>query len=150
MMPATTSGPSSDTAPVEIRVTRTTTGASLRPDSASSVPVSRRGSGTTRSTENTAAASVAEMLAPSSTAISHGRSNTKCATRATTVTEIATPNVANATLSRMDPRMSFQLVVTPPSARMSTKAAKPRACASSASSNWIPKPDSPRATPISR
>ena len=35
-----------------------TTGASLKPDSASSIPASRRGSGTRRSTEKTAAASV--------------------------------------------------------------------------------------------
>ena len=51
-------------------VTRTTVGASLRPDSASSAPVSRFGSGTTRSTENTAAASVGDVTAPSRTAVS--------------------------------------------------------------------------------
>ena len=45
-----------------------TTGASLNPDSASSIPVSRRGSGTRRSTENTAAASVEVRIAPTSSA----------------------------------------------------------------------------------
>ena len=39
-----------------------TTGASLKPDSASSIPVIRRGSGTRRSTENTAAASVEDRI----------------------------------------------------------------------------------------
>ena len=60
-------------APVETTPTSTTVGASLRPDSASSVPVSRLGSGTTRSTENTAAASVGEQAAPSRIASSQGR-----------------------------------------------------------------------------
>ena len=54
-----------------ITVTSTTVGASLRPDSASSDPISRLGSGTRRSTENTAAASVGEVTAPSRTATSH-------------------------------------------------------------------------------
>ena len=73
MMPSMPKTPSSATAPVEISVTRTTVGASLRPDSASSAPTSRCGSGTTRSTENTAAASVGEQTAPSRTASSQGR-----------------------------------------------------------------------------
>ena len=73
MIPLAPSSPWSSNAPVEISVTSTTVGASLRPDSASSAPVSRRGSGTTRSTENTAAASVGDVTAPSSTASSHGR-----------------------------------------------------------------------------
>ena len=49
-----------------------TVGASLKPDSASRAPVIRRGNGTTRSTENTAAASVGEVTAPSRTASSQG------------------------------------------------------------------------------
>ena len=65
-------GPCSSSPPVEMIVTITMIGASLSPDSASSAPVSRLGSGTTRSTENTAAASVGEMIAPSSTAVSQG------------------------------------------------------------------------------
>lgn len=44
--------------------TRMTTGASLKPDSASSAPVSRDGSGTLRRTEKTAAASVEDTTAP--------------------------------------------------------------------------------------
>ena len=48
-------------APVDTSVTRTTVGASFSPDSASSAPVIRRGSGTTRRTENTAAASVGKL-----------------------------------------------------------------------------------------
>ena len=48
----------------EKATTRITTGASLNPDSASSTPVSRLGSGTLRSTEKTAAASVEETTAP--------------------------------------------------------------------------------------
>ena len=59
-------GPSA--APVLTSVTSRTVGASLRPDSASRAPVRPRGSGTRRSTENTAAASVGEVTAPSSTA----------------------------------------------------------------------------------
>ena len=42
-------------------VTRMTTGASLKPDSASSSPANRRGRGTLRNTENTAAASVDDL-----------------------------------------------------------------------------------------
>lgn len=49
---------------VEKATTRMTTGASLKPDSASSTPVTRAGSGTLRSTEKTAAASVDETTAP--------------------------------------------------------------------------------------
>ena len=51
--------------------TSSTTGASLKPDSASSIPVTRRGSGTRRSTEKTAAASVEDSTAPMSSAIVH-------------------------------------------------------------------------------
>ena len=57
-------------------VTSTIVGASLRPDSASREPVSLRGNGTCRSTENTAAASVGEVIAPSSTASSQLRPRT--------------------------------------------------------------------------
>ena len=48
--------------------TRITTGASLKPDSASSRPPSRGGSGTLRSTEKTAAESVGASTAPISSA----------------------------------------------------------------------------------
>ena len=72
MIPASANGPWSAAAPLEISVTSTTVGASLKPDSASRAPVIRRGSGTTRITENTAAASVGEVTAPRRTASSHG------------------------------------------------------------------------------
>ena len=150
MIPLAPSRPWSSKAPVEIRVTSTTVGASLRPDSASSAPVSRRGSGTTRSTENTAAASVGEVTAPSSTASSHGRPRRKWATTATTVTETATPTVASVTPSRIDGFTSRQVVVRPPSARITARARKPSAWVSWGSSNSMPTPSSPRATPIRR
>ena len=51
--------------PVNV-TTRITVGASLNPDSASSSPATRRGSGSDRSTEKTAAASVDATTAPSS------------------------------------------------------------------------------------
>ena len=56
---------------VEKATTRMTTGASLKPDSASSMPVSRAGRGTLRSTEKTAAASVEETTAPMMSACRH-------------------------------------------------------------------------------
>ncbi len=56
---------------VEKATTRMTTGASLKPDSASSVPVIRLGSGIRRSTEKTAAASVEETTAPMMSACRH-------------------------------------------------------------------------------
>ena len=56
--------------------TRMTTGASLNPDSASSIPLSRRGSGTVLSTENTAAASVELRIAPMSSATVQSRLRT--------------------------------------------------------------------------
>ncbi len=144
------SGPSSAAAPVEISTTSTTVGASLSPDSASSEPVSRLGSGTTRSTEKTAAASVAEVTAPSRIAISHGRPSRKWPASATMDTDTENPIVASATPSRIAGRISAQVVVSPPSARISTSAANPRACASSAFSKGTPSSDSPRTTPISR
>ena len=51
-------GVASGAIPAAMAVTSSTTGASLKPDSASSTPEICRGSGTRRSTENTAAASV--------------------------------------------------------------------------------------------
>ena len=57
----------------ENATTRMTTGASLNPDSASRAPVTRLGSGTLRSTEKTAAASVEETTAPMISACRHSR-----------------------------------------------------------------------------
>lgn len=64
-----------------------TTGASLNPDSASSIPTSRGGSGTRRRTEKTAAASVEEMAAPSRRASGQSRNIRKCAAVPATATE---------------------------------------------------------------
>ena len=64
--------------------TRMTAGASLKPDSASSRPASRRGNGSTRSTENTAAASVEETMAPSSSASCQSMRSSTCAPTAVT------------------------------------------------------------------
>ena len=122
--------PYSPSAPVEIRVTTTTVGASLRPDSASRTPVRRLGSGTIRSTENTAAESVGEQTAPSRTASCHGSPRTKWPKTAIARTETPTPTVASANPSRMDGRTSPQSVVRPPSARITTSAPKPSAWAS--------------------
>ena len=69
---------------------------------------------------------------------------------ATTTTLTATPTVASESPSRIDGRTSAHGVVRPPSARITTSAANPIACASSASSKPMPSPDSPSATPISR
>jgi hypothetical protein len=150
MMPTIAGTPCSVAAPVDTSVTSTTVGASLSPDSASNEPVSLLGSGTTRSTENTAAASVGEVTAPSSTASSHGSPRTKWEPTATTATETATPMVASETPRRTEDRISRQLVVRPPSARMIASAAKPSEWATSGFSNSTPMPASPRATPIRR
>lgn len=61
---------------VEKATTRITTGASLKPDSASRTPVTRDGSGTLRSTEKTAAASVEDTTAPMMSACRHSRPTT--------------------------------------------------------------------------
>ncbi len=61
---------------VEKATTRMTTGASLNPDSASSVPVTRAGRGIRRSTEKTAAASVEDTTAPMMSACRHSRPTT--------------------------------------------------------------------------
>ena len=58
-----------------------TAGASLNPDSASSSPATRLGKGTTRSTENTAAASVEDTMAPSSSASCQSIPSSRCARR---------------------------------------------------------------------
>ncbi len=64
--------------------TRMTAGASLKPDSASRSPPSRLGSGTTRSTENTAAASVLDTMAPSNRASCQFMPSSQCTAAAVT------------------------------------------------------------------
>lgn len=59
---------------VEKATTRMTTGASLKPDSASRMPVTRAGRGIFRRTEKTAAASVEDTTAPTMRACRQSRS----------------------------------------------------------------------------
>src|SRR6202011_4525007 len=74
---------------------RSTGGASLKPDSASSSPATRRGNGTTRSTENIAAASVDETIAPSSRASCQFMPSSQCAPAAVTSVDTTMPTVAS-------------------------------------------------------
>ena len=76
------------------RMTASTAGGSLSPDSPSRMPDSRGGSGSLRSTENTAAASVGASTAPSSSASRQPRSSSQRVTAATTSTLTTTPTVA--------------------------------------------------------
>ena len=100
-----------------------TAGASLKPDSASSSPASRGGSGTRRSTENTAAESVGDSTAPMSTASCQLMSSSRCAATATTPTDAAVPRTASDPAAGTAWRMSRHEVVRPPSARITTSAA---------------------------
>ena len=102
--------------------TRITTGASLKPDSASSTPVSRRGNGTRRSTEKTAAASVEVRTAPTSRATVQLTFKIRYAALPTTATETATPRVDRAAAGATDDRIEDHSVVRPPSARITTSA----------------------------
>ncbi len=104
------------------RVTASTAGASLSPDSASSIPDSRGGRGSLRRTENTAAASVGASTAPSSKAFRHARGSSQWDTTATTRMLTATPAVASVSAAGAAARACTQLVVRPPSARISTSA----------------------------
>ena len=139
MRPPAAASPCSAIEPVETKVTTTIVGASFSPDSLSRTPARRGAIGSPRSTENTAAASVGEVTAPSSTASSHDSPSARWATTATTVIETAMPSVASDTPCRKEGRISAQLVVRPPSARITASAAKPSACASWASSKWMPE-----------
>src|SRR5262249_58187861 len=114
-------------------VTASTAGGSLGPDSPSSIPDSRGGSGSLRSTENTAAASVGATTAPRSNASRQPRCTSQRAATATTSTLTTTPTVARLSAAGADARACVQLVVRPPSARSSTSAVSPSACANPAS-----------------
>ncbi len=103
--------------------TRITTGASLKPDSASSRPPRRGGSGTLRSTEKTAAESVGASTAPISSASCQPTSSSRCAAMPTTPTDTAVPIVASAAAAGTTERMLSHGVVRPPSARITTSAA---------------------------
>ncbi len=127
-----------------------TTGASLKPASASSMPDSRLGSGTLRSTAKTAAASVEVTMAPTSSEIVHDSGRSVCAATATTTTETATPTVESSAAGATEPLMLSHDVVRPPSARMSTRAAYPSTRVMEASSNAMPSPALPSASPMPR
>jgi hypothetical protein len=80
-----------------------------------------------RSTEKTAAASVADVVAPRSTDNSQDNPSSQCAKAATTTTLIVTPTVASEIPTGMAGRTSRHFVVRPPSARITIRAAKPSA-----------------------
>ena len=78
------------------RVTASTDGGSFRPDSPSSIPERIGGSGSLRSTEKTAAASVGARTAPRSSASRQPRPSSQCVHAATTPMLTTTPTVASA------------------------------------------------------
>jgi len=149
-MPRTAAGPPSGNSPRDQAVatpTRITIGASLRPDSPSRTDRTRAGSGSPRSTENTAAESVGAVTAPMRTAVGKSKPRTPTQNEATRAMDTATPSVASSPAIVSDPRMSTQRVVKPPSPRMNTSAAKPSACASEASVIGKPTSASTRPSP---
>jgi hypothetical protein len=62
----------------------------------------------------------------------------------------ATATVDSATPIPSDGFTADQLVVNPPSIRISTSAASPSDSVSIASENWMPSTDSPSSTPMPR
>ncbi len=130
--------------------TKITAGASLKPDSASSRPATRRGRGRTRRTENTAAASVEETMAPNNSAACQLTPSTRCTPTAVTTMLTITPTVASVAAGARTLRISLNRVVKPPSTRITASAAVPMFRASSTSSNRSPNPSSPTMTPTSR
>jgi hypothetical protein len=127
------------------------TGASLSPDSSSSVATIRRGSASRRSVAKTAAASVELTTAPTSSANPQVKPSSHTPSTATTTTLTTTPTVASATPGPAARRTSDHRVVNPPSARITTSAATPRVWVSPTSSNsTLPGPLSPSATPRAR
>ena len=131
-------------------ITRMTVGASLKPDSASSRPAMRRGSGSARSTANTAAASVEDTTAPISSDTCQSKPRNRCAPRAVTSALTPTPTVASTPAGASTVLMSPQLVVRPPSIRMIASAAVPRFCATWALSKRMPSTSSPSSRPTAR
>ena len=127
-----------------------TAGASLNPDSASSRPATRRGNGSTRRTENTAAASVEDTMAPSSSANCQSMSSRTCAPAAVIAVLMRTPTVARTPAGASTLRTSANRVVNPPSTRITASATVPMLRASSTLSNSRPNPSSPMTTPTSR
>src|SRR5262249_11728553 len=132
------------------RVTASTAAASLSPDSASSIPDSRGGNGSLRRTANTAAASVGASTALSRRASCHPNDISQWHAAASTAMLTATPTVASVSAAGAAALAWAQLVVRPPSARISTRAPVPSARASSGLSNRTPRPASPSARPRPR
>lgn len=76
-----------------------------------------------RRTEKTAAASVEETIAPSSIEVRQSRPTSQCAPAAVTNTLTPTPTVASTVAAGITGLTSRQLVLRPPSARITTSAA---------------------------
>jgi len=107
-------------------------------------------SGSRRSTEKTAAASVDDTTAPKMSAV---RTSTprKCTRNPdVTATLTATPTVASSTDRPSTGLIDSHRVVKPPSVRMIASATKPSTRVRSASSYSMPAPDSPSTTPSAR
>ena len=121
---------------------------SLRPDSPSSVRASRRRSVEPRSTANTAAASVAATVEPSSSAGSGSRSRISAAATAVSPAVASVPSVARMIDVFSTGRISSKPLESPPSNRISATATMPAWRASSKSSKSIqPSPSEPISMP---
>ena len=121
---------------------------SLMPDSPSSARASRRRSVVPRRTANTAAASVAATVEPSSMASSAVRSRIRPATTAVTAAVSTVPTVARAIEVHSTGRISLKPLERPPSNRISASAMIPIWRASSKSSKSIqPSPSEPISMP---
>jgi hypothetical protein len=131
-------------------VTRMITGGSLSPDSASSVARMRGRSGSLRITANTAAASVEDTTAPSSTAVRASTSSNNHASAEVTETLIATPTVARTPANPITGPSTGSRVVSPPSARITARAIVHRVWVSAALSKESPRPASPMNNPIAK
>ena len=108
-------------------IVRNTAIGSLKPDSISSVALTRRLSASPRAlkTENTAAASVEPTIAPSSMPCSQLNPNSHTAKAAITIAVAATPTVASTMPGPMPTRTVCACVRMPPSKRMMPSAIEP-------------------------
>src|SRR5215211_4852018 len=125
--------------------TRTMATGSLRPDSASSMRARRRSMLDPRSTEKTAAPSVAATIEPSNSPWSVLRSSSQPAARPTIAPVATVPRVASERLGHSTGRISSQPAASPPSNRISARAITPIVRASSTS--WGERPKSIRPSP---
>ena len=121
---------------------------SLTPDSPSRVRARRRRSVDPRSTANTAAASVAATVEPSSSAGSGSRSRISAAATAVSAAVASVPTVASAIDVQTTGRISSKPLESPPSNRISATATMPAWRATSKSLKLIhPRPSEPIAMP---